>query len=75
MIFFLSMFCSFRILDRVHWTSNFLQGTRKTRPCITGDPVQEAGVPDGVYNVVQGEGDTGAALSQHQGLDKLSFTG
>ena len=23
----------------VHWTSNFLQGTRKTLPCITGHPV------------------------------------
>ena len=32
-------------------------------------------MPDGVYNVVQGEGETGALLSGHQGLDKLSFTG
>ena len=37
--------------------------------------LKEAGVPDGVYNVVQGEGETGALLSRHQGLDKLSFTG
>ena len=24
---------------RAHWTSNFLQGTRKKRSCITGHPV------------------------------------
>ena len=26
----------------VHWTSNFLQGTRRTRPCFTGHPVEDA---------------------------------
>jgi len=36
---------------------------------------EEAGFPLGVINVVTGAGDTGAALSQHKGLDKLSFTG
>ena len=25
----------------VHWTSNFLQGTRTTRPCLSGYPVPE----------------------------------
>ena len=23
----------------IHWISHFLQGTKKTRPCITGHPV------------------------------------
>ena len=26
----------------VHWTNNLLQGTRKTRPCFTGHPVEDA---------------------------------
>ena len=26
---------------RVHWTSHFIQGTRNTRPCLTGHPVGE----------------------------------
>ncbi|CAM3007813.1 aldehyde dehydrogenase family protein [Skermania piniformis] len=38
--------------------------------------LQEAGVPDGVFNVVPGIGEeAGAALAQHPGLAKLSFTG
>jgi betaine-aldehyde dehydrogenase len=36
---------------------------------------QEAGLPDGVFNVVQGEGETGRLLANHPGCDKLSFTG
>ena len=36
----------------------------------------EAGVPDGVVNVVSGFGEeAGAALSQHPDVDKISFTG
>lgn len=36
----------------------------------------EAGVPDGVVNVVSGPGDpTGDALIHHPGVDKISFTG
>ncbi|HVL94764.1 MAG TPA: aldehyde dehydrogenase family protein [Solirubrobacteraceae bacterium] len=35
---------------------------------------QEAGVPDGVVNIVPGAGDTGAALVR-SGVDKVAFTG
>ncbi|KAF1352455.1 betaine aldehyde dehydrogenase [Delphinella strobiligena] len=35
----------------------------------------EAGVPPGVFNVVQGAGDVGAYLTQHPGIGKVSFTG
>jgi len=35
----------------------------------------EAGLPDGVLNVVTGDGATGAALVDHQGVDKVAFTG
>ncbi|MDP7441580.1 MAG: aldehyde dehydrogenase family protein [Verrucomicrobiota bacterium] len=37
--------------------------------------VQEAGVPDGVLNVVTGYGDAGAALANHPDVDKVAFTG
>uniref|UniRef100_A0A0D9YXS4 Aldehyde dehydrogenase domain-containing protein n=1 Tax=Oryza glumipatula TaxID=40148 RepID=A0A0D9YXS4_9ORYZ len=38
--------------------------------------LHEAGLPDGVLNVVSGFGPTaGAALSSHMGVDKLAFTG
>ncbi len=37
---------------------------------------QQAGIPDGVINVVTGTGEkTGAAVSQHPGFKRMSFTG
>ncbi|MGW4568377.1 aldehyde dehydrogenase family protein [Streptomyces sp. NPDC004561] len=35
----------------------------------------EAGVPEGVVNVVTGHGPVGAALAAHDDVDKVSFTG
>jgi acyl-CoA reductase-like NAD-dependent aldehyde dehydrogenase len=35
----------------------------------------EAGIPEGVWNVVTGDGSTGAALAASPGIDKLTFTG
>jgi betaine-aldehyde dehydrogenase len=35
----------------------------------------EAGLPAGVLNVISGGRETGAALSNHSGIDKLAFTG
>jgi acyl-CoA reductase-like NAD-dependent aldehyde dehydrogenase len=41
-----------------------------------GELATEAGFPPGVINVVTGPGEpTGAAMSAHMGIDKLSFTG
>src|SRR6185369_14653552 len=36
---------------------------------------QAVGLPPGVLNVVTGDGDTGAALVNHPGVDKIAFTG
>ena len=36
---------------------------------------ERAGLPQGVVNIVTGEGDTGAAIVNHPGIDKLAFTG
>jgi acyl-CoA reductase-like NAD-dependent aldehyde dehydrogenase len=35
----------------------------------------EAGVPSGVWNVVTGDAEAGAALAAHDDVDKLAFTG
>jgi aldehyde dehydrogenase (NAD+) len=40
-----------------------------------GQLAQEAGIPDGVINVLTGDGETGAALVDHPGVDKVAFTG
>ncbi|MEO1688245.1 MAG: aldehyde dehydrogenase family protein, partial [Pseudomonadota bacterium] len=38
--------------------------------------VDEAGLPPGVFNLVQGDGETvGEAMSRHPGIDMMSFTG
>ncbi|MBX5470551.1 MAG: aldehyde dehydrogenase family protein [Thermoleophilaceae bacterium] len=40
-----------------------------------GQLVQEAGFPEGVVNIVTGDGETGAAIVDHPGVDKIAFTG
>lgn len=37
--------------------------------------IQEAGLPAGVFNLVTGDGATGAAIVSHPGVDKIAFTG
>ncbi len=36
---------------------------------------EEAGLPDGVVNILTGAGATGEALVRHPGVDKIAFTG
>ena len=40
-----------------------------------GELALEAGVPEGVVNVITGDGETGAALVDHPDVDKIAFTG
>jgi phenylacetaldehyde dehydrogenase len=41
-----------------------------------GELIQEAGIPNGVVNIVTGHGETaGAALAAHPDVDKVAFTG
>jgi acyl-CoA reductase-like NAD-dependent aldehyde dehydrogenase len=40
-----------------------------------GGLLAEAGLPDGVVNIVTGGGATGAGLAAHADIDRLSFTG
>src|SRR5207302_8953639 len=43
---------------------------------LFADVARDAGLPDGVFNVVQGVGeDAGAALVEHEGVDRIAFTG
>lgn len=43
---------------------------------LLADIADEAGLPAGVFNVVQGTGlDAGAPLTRHPGINRLSFTG
>jgi aldehyde dehydrogenase (NAD+) len=42
---------------------------------VLTDAIEQAGIPDGVVNVVNGGAATGELLTEHPGVDKVSFTG
>ncbi|WP_426574479.1 aldehyde dehydrogenase family protein [Aquihabitans sp. McL0605] len=45
-------------------------------PLRIGELLAEAGLPDGVVNIVTGPGETvGVALTEHRDVDKVAFTG
>ncbi|MFI5679942.1 aldehyde dehydrogenase family protein [Streptomyces cellulosae] len=44
-------------------------------PLEIGRIALECGLPPGVLNVVPGDGETGAALAGHPGIDQVTFTG
>ncbi len=46
-----------------------------TTACYLAEIYTEAGVPNGVFNVLQGDGRIGKALSEHAGIAKVSLTG
>lgn len=37
--------------------------------------IQESGLPEGVVNIVTGDGKVGAEIVGHEGIDKIAFTG
>ncbi|MGO6908439.1 aldehyde dehydrogenase family protein, partial [Rhizobium ruizarguesonis] len=43
---------------------------------VLGEILQEAGIPDGVVNIVTGTGpEVGAVMTSHPDVDMVSFTG
>ncbi|WP_334028948.1 2-hydroxymuconic semialdehyde dehydrogenase [Nocardia terpenica] len=42
---------------------------------LLAEILSEAGLPAGAYNVVHGDGSTGATLTGHRGIDGVTFTG
>lgn len=40
-----------------------------------GELIQEVGIPDGVVNILTGDGRVGAAIVEHPDVDKIAFTG
>ncbi|MGZ4124101.1 MAG: aldehyde dehydrogenase family protein [Actinomycetota bacterium] len=42
---------------------------------LLAEVIRDAGLPPGVVNIVTGAGETGAALVEHPGVDKIAFTG
>jgi aldehyde dehydrogenase (NAD+) len=42
---------------------------------LLAEVIQEAGLPDGVVNIITGAGETGAAIVNHPDIAKIAFTG
>ena len=42
---------------------------------LLAEVIREAELPPGVVNIVTGAGETGAALVEHDDVDKIAFTG
>jgi len=42
---------------------------------VLAEILQQAELPDGVVNIITGDGTTGSALVEHPGVDKIAFTG
>lgn len=42
---------------------------------LLAEVIRDAELPDGVVNIITGDGTTGAALVNHPGVDKVAFTG
>jgi betaine-aldehyde dehydrogenase len=42
---------------------------------MLGEYIKEAGIPDGVVNIVTGDGVVGAHLAEHRDVDMITFTG
>ena len=42
---------------------------------LLGDLVRQAGFPPGVFNIIAGGAEVGRALTEHPGVNKVSFTG
>ena len=42
---------------------------------VLAEIIADAGVPDGVVNIVPGDGTVGRELVNHKGIDKVAFTG
>lgn len=42
---------------------------------MLADYIKEAGIPDGVVNIVSGSGGVGARLAEHKDVDMITFTG
>ena len=68
----------------VHWTSQFLQGARKTQPCLTGHHVQQDALtfvvhdglpdPEGLDVVAGAEHALVVRLHKHNRILKIIYT-
>jgi aminomuconate-semialdehyde/2-hydroxymuconate-6-semialdehyde dehydrogenase len=72
------MLATWKIAPALAWGNTVVLKPAEDTPAsaaLLGRLAVEAGIPEGVLNVVLGFGDAGAALTRHPGVDRITFTG
>ncbi|MFJ6084953.1 aldehyde dehydrogenase [Streptomyces sp. NPDC092369] len=72
------MLATWKIAPALAWGNTVVLKPAEDTPhsaALLGRLALEAGIPDGVLNVVLGYGDAGAALTRHPDVDRITFTG
>ncbi|MFK0112996.1 aldehyde dehydrogenase [Streptomyces sp. NPDC091217] len=72
------MLATWKIAPALAWGNTVVLKPAEDTPAsaaLLGRLALEAGIPEGVLNVVLGFGDVGAALTRHPGVDRITFTG
>ncbi|MFJ5264879.1 aldehyde dehydrogenase [Streptomyces sp. NPDC088387] len=72
------MLATWKIAPALAWGNTVVLKPAEDTPrsaALLGRLALEAGIPEGVLNVVLGYGDAGAALTRHPGVDRITFTG
>ncbi|GFE13201.1 aldehyde dehydrogenase [Streptomyces glebosus] len=72
------MLATWKIAPALAWGNTVVLKPAEDTPAsaaLLGLLAVEAGIPDGVLNVVLGFGDAGAALTRHPAVDRITFTG
>lgn len=72
------MLATWKIAPALAWGNTVVLKPAEDTPAsaaLLGRLATEAGIPEGVLNVVLGFGDAGAALTRHPGVDRITFTG
>jgi len=70
--------CMWKVAPALATGNTFIYKPSQLTPLtavVLAEVLAQAGLPKGVFNVIQGLGETGAAMTNHPGFAKFSFTG
>jgi aldehyde dehydrogenase (NAD+) len=72
------LMAAWKIAPAISTGNTVVLKTAETTPLTAlklAEIIEESGLPPGVVNIITGAGETGAAIVNHPGIDKIAFTG